>query len=126
MNSEEYIKKAMRTETAAKPHLSLLQFRFLHAAMGLSTEANEILDAMKKNIYYDRPLDIINIIEELGDIFWYCAQMIDTLNSNGCNVTFEYLMDTNIAKLKKRYPYRFTEQDANSRDLKAERKALEE
>ncbi len=34
-------------------------------------------------------------------------------------------MDRNIAKLRKRYPERFTEQAANVRDLEAERSVLE-
>lgn len=93
--------------------------RLLHAAIGLCTEAGEILEALSKHIYDDEELDIVNIIEEQGDIFWYLALMADASGAS-----FESIMERNNAKLKARYPEKFTEAAAMTRDLGKERAAL--
>jgi len=122
---DDYIRDAITTESidfigiSDRIH-SLRTIRLLHATMGLATEAGEALDALKKHIFYNRPLDTINLQEELGDIFWYAAILADA-----CDFTFEDTMQKNVAKLKARYPKRFTERDANTRDLELERRILE-
>lgn len=87
--------------------------------MGLVTESGEMMDAFKK-LYYGKPIDRTNIIEELGDVMWYVSRMCDILG-----VTLEQVMAINIAKLTKRYPEKFTEEAALNRDLDGERKILE-
>ena len=121
----QYIKDAIKTESIdfASIYKRIMReevIRILHASMGLSTEAGELLDAMKKHIFYGKKLDIVNLQEELGDIFWYAAQLADA-----AGFTFENTMEKNIAKLKARYPDRFTEKDAVVRNLDVERKILE-
>jgi NTP pyrophosphatase (non-canonical NTP hydrolase) len=122
---KKYVENAINTESNdfASIQKRLMReevTRILHAAMGLSTEAGELLDAMKKHVFYGKPLDIVNLQEELGDIFWYAAILADT-----CHFTFEDTMEKNIAKLKARYPDKFTENDAVNRNLETERKILE-
>lgn len=118
MNTNAYIKNALRTEST---DFNTINMRLLHGAMGLVTEAGEFLDTLKKNIYYKRPIDRINLAEEIGDIFWYLALLCDELG-----VSFEDVMDTNIKKLKTRYPEKFDSEKAISRDLKKERSVLNE
>ncbi len=125
MNSNEYIKNAIRTESvdfkAIEGRLcEKSNIRLLHASMGLSTEAGEFLDSMKKHLFYGKPLDKINLAEELGDLFWYCAIVADELG-----VSFEEVMERNIEKLKARYGERFNEEKAENRNLKVEREILE-
>jgi hypothetical protein len=43
----------------------------LHAAMGLVTESAELIDALKKHHAYGRPIDWVNLREEIGDVLWY-------------------------------------------------------
>jgi NTP pyrophosphatase (non-canonical NTP hydrolase) len=95
--------------------------RILHAAMGLVTESSELMDALKKHLMYGKPLDIVNLKEEVADCMWYMAILADTLG-----FTFEEVQDKNIAKLKARYGSKFTEGAALNRDIPAERKILEE
>jgi NTP pyrophosphatase (non-canonical NTP hydrolase) len=121
----QYIQDAVKTESIDfssiyKRVMREEVIRILHASMGLSTEAGELLDAMKKHIFYGKKLDMVNLQEELGDIFWYAAQLADA-----AGFTFEDTMEKNIAKLKARYPDRFTEKDAVNRNLDVERKILE-
>ena len=45
----------------------------IHAGYGMITETAEIMDNYKKHIYYKKPLDVVNLVEELGDLLWYVA-----------------------------------------------------
>ena len=80
MKTSEYIKSAIKTESNDfEPIKNRLQseqtIRLLHAGMGLSTESAEILDSLKKHIFYGKPLDEVNLKEEMGDLFWYLAKV---------------------------------------------------
>ena len=94
--------------------------RLLHGSCGIATEAGELLDAMKKHIFYGKEVDTVNVVEEVGDLMWYIAIILDELG-----VEFEDVMDKNINKLKARYGNKFSEDSANSRNLDKERKVLE-
>lgn len=125
METQEYINNAIRTEArdfkAIGERLqSVENQRLLHGGIGLATEAGEFLDALKKHIFYGKEVDKVNLREEMGDIFWYCAIIADQLD-----VDFKEVMERNITKLKARYGDKFTESKANIRDLKTEREILE-
>lgn len=92
----------------------------LHASMGLVTEAGEFQDMLKKHLYYGRDLDVVNLKEEVGDLLWYCAIALEALGTD-----FESVMQTNIEKLKSRFPEKFTEEAAINRNLSKERSILE-
>ena len=127
MNSKTYIDQAMKTDLSREQYEAMAQrsanptfMELEHGAYGLVTEAGEFLDALKKHKYYNKPLDMVNLAEELGDIFWYCARIAKTLG-----VTFEEPQERNISKLIARYGDKFTEEKALNRDLKTERTILE-
>lgn len=125
MDGKEYVKNALVTESDNFEAISQRMgtpenIRLLHAAIGLCTESGEIQDQLKKAIFYGKPLDRVNLAEELGDVFWYMAIMSDALG-----VSFAEIMEKNIAKLKARYGSKFTENAALNRDIPAERKILE-
>ena len=117
MNNNQFIQDALRTESTG---FSSPDPRILHAAMGLVTESGELLDALKKSTYYGKELDLTNIKEEAGDMLWYMAILFDALGTS-----FEEEQERVIAKLKARYPDKFTEEAAENRDLDAERTVLE-
>ncbi len=123
MTPTEYIKNVLRTESTKDPVVSEfgVNSRILHSAMGACTETAELLDACKKSMFYGKQLDKINLAEEMGDVLWYLAILCDELG-----VTFEELFEVNIAKLKRRYAEKFTDSEAENRDLVAERKILED
>jgi NTP pyrophosphatase (non-canonical NTP hydrolase) len=52
----------------------------LHMAVGISGEAGELLDAIKKAVVYNKPLDRENVIEELGDLEFYMEGLRQALN----------------------------------------------
>lgn len=78
-----------------------------HAALGLTGEAGEFADAVKKHIIYSQPCDFENMREELGDILWYCA-----LAANVLGFSLETVARLNIEKLAKRYPDQYTDHHA--------------
>jgi NTP pyrophosphatase (non-canonical NTP hydrolase) len=99
------------------PDRQVLQL--LHGTMGVCTESGELMDAVKRFLIYGKPTDVTNIMEEVGDMFWYLA-----LIARCCGFTFEEAKAKNIAKLRARYPEKFTELAALNRNLDAELKAL--
>lgn len=92
----------------------------LHAVVGISTEAGELLDVAKKAMFYGKPVDYVNLDEEMGDVLWYIA-----IYANQRGTTIEKLAEVNNAKLKARFPNKFTAFHANNRDLFIERGILE-
>ncbi|OHD25425.1 MAG: hypothetical protein A2Y38_12755 [Spirochaetes bacterium GWB1_59_5] len=92
----------------------------LHAIVGAATEAGELLEALREVVVNDKEFDEVNMREEVGDVFWYFAILADT-----CGFSFEESQQVNIAKLRARYPNKFTAFDANNRNLKTERSILE-
>lgn len=117
MNINDYQEKAART--CVKIDGAILDD--LHMVLGMQTEAAEIADVYKKTIAYKKPLDFVNIKEEIGDIMWYIANLC---NMNGWDL--REILDVNIAKLEARYPEKFTEENAINRNLKKEREILEQ
>ncbi len=125
MTPAEYQAFAEKTEAkdfeAMAKRLSIPQMiRLLHAGIGFATETGEFLNALKKAIFYGKPVDLVNVAEEVGDIMWYVA-----LACNSLGVDLEDVMQRNIAKLQVRYPNKFSEAAALNRDLTAERATLE-
>ena len=76
--------------------------RLLTAALGLSAEAGEFTEVVKKIILQGKPYNEDNIFHmkrELGDICWYLAQACMALDT-----TFDEVIEMNVEKLKARYP----------------------
>ena len=117
MNFAEYTKEVERTVAGLKSDFD----NQLHMSIGISTEANEILDAYKKSFAYSRDLDVVNVGEEIGDLMWYIANLTRMLNLN-----FDDILEVNLLKLRQRYPDKFDPEKATNRDLAMERKILEE
>lgn len=126
MTPKEYVENVLKTESMNHKAITLRLLpietqRLLHGAMGVVTESGELMDALKKHIYYGAELDKTNVKEEIGDLLWYVGILCDTLG-----LTFEEVFETNIAKLKARYGDKFNETGALNRNLEKEREILEE
>jgi hypothetical protein len=125
IDSSNYVEHVLRTDSSVTSELlERLQnretVRLLHAAMGMSTEAAELIDILKKHIFYGMPIDSVNAAEEIGDNQWYVGLAISVLRS-----TMNEILTMNIEKLRIRYPDKFSEADAVTRDIPSERKLLE-
>lgn len=119
MSENVLIHEAVRTEPDYAKAKERLQsedlIRLLHVAMGLCTEAGEFADNIKKHIFYGKPVDETNLQEEAGDITWYLDVFCDRTET-----TLKAIREMNRAKLKVRFPDKFTEQAAVNRDLSGE------
>jgi len=78
--------------------LTPLKAHSLHMAVGVSGEAGELLDAIKKYVIYNKELDRKNVVEELGDIEFYLRGL-----RNELGITREETLKANIEKLNIRY-----------------------
>ncbi len=91
--------------------------RLFHGIVGMMTEAVELLEAMQ--IYGD-DWDTTNLLEEIGDSSWYQAILVDELGGN-----WDDILNRNIEKLRKRFPEKFTSDNAIHRDIDGEREILD-
>lgn len=105
MNQQE-IELRNRVAALAKPAEHIIdtlrdepeRAHLLHMAVGVSGEAGELLDAVKKAAIYGKPIDRDNVIEELGDLEFYMEGL-----RQGLNIDRNEVLDANAAKLAKRY-----------------------
>lgn len=122
MNTKDYTDGVLRTKSDHFDN-DAVPADLLHAIMGVVTESGELMDVCKRAFYYGKgkdAVDLVNIKEEFGDVLWYVA-----LGLHACGASFEEVMETNINKLKARYPEKFSSTDAYDRNLEKERNILE-
>jgi NTP pyrophosphatase (non-canonical NTP hydrolase) len=104
---------------SATPQVTV-DYDSLHASLGLVTEASELADVYKKNLFYGRAFSSSKILDESGDIIYYLARILD---ANG--YTLEQAVEANIAKLTARFGDAFDADKANNRDTVKEDKAVQ-
>jgi NTP pyrophosphatase (non-canonical NTP hydrolase) len=76
--------------------------RLLTAAFGMSAEAGEFTEVVKKIFLQGKPYteeNVFHMKRELGDLCWYLAQACMALD-----ITFEEVLEMNYEKLSARYP----------------------
>jgi len=76
--------------------------QLLTAALGISAEAGEFTEVVKKIFLQGKPYteeNVFHMKRELGDIMWYLAQACMALDT-----TFDEVLEMNVDKLKARYP----------------------
>jgi NTP pyrophosphatase (non-canonical NTP hydrolase) len=76
--------------------------RLMTAAFGMSAEAGEFTEVVKKIFLQGKPYNEENVFHmkrELGDLCWYLAQACMALD-----ISFEEVLEMNYQKLSARYP----------------------
>lgn len=81
-----------------KDEITPEQCNLIHMCVGISGESGELLDAIKKHVIYQKPLDVENVKEELGDLLFYMSNLMQSVG-----LTFEEILQHNIDKLSVRY-----------------------
>jgi NTP pyrophosphatase (non-canonical NTP hydrolase) len=79
----------------------------LQGALGISSEAGEVTGLLEKHLCQGHELDREKLKKELGDVLWYMAMLLDATDTS-----FEEVMEANIAKLRARYPEKFSTRDS--------------
>lgn len=106
MKVNEYQESAM---TTLNPKLSKKDV-LINSVMGLCGESGEAIDIVKKWLAQGHELDKEHLAKELGDIAWYLAEAATALD-----LSLEDILQSNIDKLKKRYPEGFEAQRSSVR-----------
>lgn len=105
MNLDEYQSLAARTLGRDRTH----EQQLANAALGLTGEAGETAEIIKKHLFHATPLDRDALAKELGDCLWYIAAFGTVLG-----LSLDEIAERNIDKLRKRYPEGFdTERSRN-------------
>ena len=76
--------------------------QLLTAALGLTAEAGEFTEVVKKIFLQGKPYteeNVFHMKRELGDICWYLAQACMALDTS-----FDEIIEMNVEKLQSRYP----------------------
>jgi NTP pyrophosphatase (non-canonical NTP hydrolase) len=98
LSFSEYQALALRTYKGPSAPVHMLT----NGALGLTGEAGEVADLVKKFMYPSKPGDGLDAYEritaELGDVLWYVA-----LVAQAVGVPLESIAAANIAKLAKRH-----------------------
>ncbi len=87
----EFVRKLCKAGSVIAEELTPEDCHRLHMAIGISGEAGELLDAVKKATIYRKQLDIANIVEECGDLLFYIAGMLDSIGVDMHPITAELL-----------------------------------
>lgn len=95
MTLNEYQTLAYRTSNHDLTNQGLVE----NGVMGLCGEAGECIDLVKKAMFQGHKLDREKLIDELGDVLWYAAQL-----ATGLDIPLGEVALRNINKLKERYP----------------------
>lgn len=105
MNLNEYQGLSKRTI----PNMDIKEVS-ANYAMGLSGEAGEVTDLIKKWIYHGHILDIEELAKELGDVLHYVSGL-----AYMHGIELEEVAEMNIQKLKERYPNGFSTDASRNR-----------
>jgi NTP pyrophosphatase (non-canonical NTP hydrolase) len=126
VNLNEYQEKAQNTA----PELSMAEdalavrpgiLHLLRASMGISGEAGEITEHLKKVVFQGHELDRALLLKEVGDVLWYVADMAEAIG-----VPLEDIAYTNLALLHHRYGEKFSRGCSTIRDLAGEQELLDQ
>ena len=92
MDSKEYQKGVERTRNK----YCSAEDEVKSYCLGMSSEVGKLIGHMK-NVW--KRLDDVNIVEGMGDIFWYITAIASTLE-----IDIDEVLNYNLIKLEKRYP----------------------
>lgn len=98
MTPNEYQTEALRTASGMNKEVPFI----VNGVLGLTGEAGECADMVKKNIFQGHELDKEHLAKELGDVAWYLA-----ITAYEIGYDLETILQMNVDKLRKRYPNGF-------------------
>lgn len=84
----------------------------LNGCLGLTGEAGEFCDMVKKWVFHEKNVDIDHMKKEIGDVMWYVAMICHSMGWK-----LDEILQMNVDKLKARYPEGFDVIKANNRKV---------
>ena len=114
MNFKQYQDETIATfsteETFKDKKITPRDCIVLVAALGVSSEAGEVADLIKKQYFHNTELDRDELCKEMGDVLCYLTVLADQYG-----YTLEEVAERNREKINRRYPKGFNFEDANKR-----------
>ena len=108
----EFIQYQQAAErTARRTEKDTDRERYANFGMGLSGEAGEVANYLKKVVFHGHELDKGKLAEELGDCLWYLATIATT-----AGISLGDVAKMNATKLMARYPEGFSEDRSRNRE----------
>ncbi|WP_099301906.1 nucleoside triphosphate pyrophosphohydrolase family protein [Bacillus sp. Marseille-P3800] len=95
MNLNDY--QMLSSRTANRHENEILNYE-----LGITGEAGEVADLIKKMQFHGHDIDLQEFKKELGDVLWYLSQI-----ARIAGLSLEEIAIANIDKLKNRYPNGF-------------------
>jgi NTP pyrophosphatase (non-canonical NTP hydrolase) len=108
MTLDEYQEQALKTAGDD------IRGSIVYSMAGVGGEAGEYLDVVKKHVFHKHPFESCRekALKELGDVLWGLAQA-----AGAWGLTLNEVAETNVAKLRARYPNGFSpEASINRKD----------
>lgn len=104
MTINQYQVEALRTAKSANSDCLLIvdNALIMNGVLGLTGEAGECADIVKKHLFQGHELDREHLAEELGDVAWYVA-----VSAYALGYDLEAILNMNVDKLRRRYPNGF-------------------
>lgn len=106
MELNKYQEVALRTHNTNQNQSESLT----NYALGLTGEAGEVADNIKKHIFHGHELNKDDMVKELGDVLWYISSL-----ASMCEVTLDEIAGHNLNKLAHRYPGGFNQKHSINR-----------
>lgn len=112
MSANDYQILAKRTLTQS-PDFKITpeQVMLSWTVIGLTGEAGEVAELIKKGIYHQQGIDLQKMKSELGDVLWYLSGLAGQFG-----FTLEEIMTHNIEKNVARYPDGFLPERSTFRE----------
>jgi len=107
MKLDQYQAYAKRTSGAGGDG----ERRLIIAALGLTGEAGEFANMVKKQTAHGHEIPLETLSEELGDVLWYVAEA-----ASACGLQLGDIAKQNVEKLQTRYPEGFSQERSINRD----------
>jgi NTP pyrophosphatase (non-canonical NTP hydrolase) len=107
MNLQEYGEEVQRTAASYQ----FYQEAIAVFGLGLTGEAGEVADLIKKHIGHGHPMAVAAITKELGDVIWYWMALCQLLK-----IDPEEVLQANVKKLRARYPDGFSVERSKNRE----------
>lgn len=101
---EDYCNLSKNTQRYQVNHVSPAQAAQLNYSLGLCGQAGQVSQLIKKRVFHLKQDDAFyqKLQSELGDVLWYWMALCRQYSIDPSKV-----METNLAKLRERYPANF-------------------
>ena len=106
MTFTEYQHKAQRTA-----NMEAQSDKIINGIMGLCGEVGEGAAVVKKHLFQGHEIEKAKLLEEIGDVLWYCAEL-----AAGLGMSLEVIAEANVEKLQKRYTKGFEAERSRNRN----------